>query len=127
MLERMRCPADIYDAYYKKAQQVRTMIKQGFDKVFETYDMIASPVYPTTAFGIGEKTDDPVKMYTGDLCTVSVNIAGLPGMSLPCGFDEKGLPIGLQLIGKPFGEETLLRAAHTFQCATDYHKGGAQV
>lgn len=115
-----------YDAYYKKAQQVRTMIKQGFDKVFETYDMIASPVYPTTAFGIGEKTDDPVKMYTGDLCTVSVNIAGLPGMSLPCGFDEKGLPIGLQLIGKPFGEETLLRAAHTFQCATDYHKGGAQ-
>ena len=115
-----------YDAYYKKAQQVRTMIKQGFDKVFETYDVIASPVYPTTAFGIGEKTDDPVKMYAGDLCTVSVNIAGLPGISLPCGFDGKGLPIGLQLIGKPFGEETLLRAAHTFQCATDYHKGGVQ-
>lgn len=115
-----------YDAYYKKAQQVRTMIKQGFDKVFEQYDVIASPVYPTTAFGIGEKTDDPVKMYAGDLCTVSVNIAGLPGISVPCGIDKNGLPIGLQLIGKPFGEETLLRAAHNFQCATDYHKGGAR-
>lgn len=115
-----------YDAYYKKAQQVRTMIKEGFDHVFETYDLIASPVYPTTAFQLGEKVDDPVKMYAGDLCTVSVNIAGLPAMSLPCGMDGKKLPIGLQLIGKPFGEETLLRAAHQFQCATEYHKGGVQ-
>ena len=115
-----------YDAYYKKAQQVRTMIKEGFDHVFETYDLIASPVYPTTAFQLGEKVNDPVKMYAGDLCTVSVNIAGLPAMSLPCGMDGKKLPIGLQLIGKPFGEETLLRAAHQFQCATEYHKGGVQ-
>ena len=115
-----------YDAYYKKAQQVRTMIKEGFDHVFETYDLIASPVYPTTAFKIGEKVDDPVKMYAGDLCTVSVNIAGLPAMSLPCGMDGEKLPIGLQLIGKPFGEETLLRAAHQFQCVTEYHKGGVQ-
>lgn len=110
-----------YDAYYKKAQQVRALIKQEFDKVFEQYDIIASPVYPTTAFGRGEKTDDPVKMYTGDICTVSANIAGLPGISIPCGYDNS-MPVGLQMMARPFGEPTLLAAAHAYQLATDFHK-----
>ena len=104
-----------YDAYYKKAQQVRRLIQDEFDKVFANYDVIASPVYPTTAFNIGEKTNDPVKMYTGDLCTVSANIAGLPAISVPCGNDSSGMPVGLQLIAKPFGEPEILRAAHTYQ------------
>jgi len=111
-----------YDAYYKKAQQVRTLIKQGFNEVFEKYDIIASPVYPTTAFKIGEKADDPVKMYTGDICTVSANIAGIPAISLPCGADGNNMPIGLQLMAKAFGEPTLLQAAYTYQTATDFHK-----
>ena len=106
-----------YDAYYKKAQQVRTLIKQGFDTAFAKYDVLLTPVYPTTAFKIGEKTDDPLKMYAGDVCTVSANIAGLPGLSIPCGLDSKGLPIGLQLMAKPFGEETLIKAAYAFEQA----------
>ncbi len=104
-----------YDAYYKKAQQVRGLIKDEFDRVFAQYDVIASPVYPTTAFNIGEKSNDPVKMYTGDLCTVSANIAGLPAMSVPCGNDASGMPVGLQLMAKPFGEAEILRMAHTYQ------------
>lgn len=113
-----------YDAYYKKAQQVRSLIMEDFKKAFASYDMIAAPVYPTTAFAIGEKNLDPVKMYAGDICTVSANIAGIPGMSVPCGKDSEGKPIGMQLMAAAFGEETLLRAAYTFQCVTDYHKSG---
>lgn len=104
-----------YDAYYKKAQQVRTMIMQDFDKAFEKYDVLVTPATPTTAFGIGEKTDDPLQMYMADICTVSVNIGGLPAIVLPCGYDENGLPIGLQIIGKPFGEAAILNAAYALE------------
>lgn len=104
-----------YDAYYKKAQQVRTMIMQDFDKAFEKYDVLVTPATPTTAFGIGEKTDDPLQMYMADICTVSVNIAGLPAVVLPCGYDANGLPVGLQIIGKPFGEAAILNAAYALE------------
>lgn len=104
-----------YDAYYKKAQQVRTMIMQDFDKAFEKYDVLVTPTTPTTAFGIGEKTDDPLQMYMADICTVSVNIGGLPAVVLPCGYDKNGLPIGLQIIGKPFGEAAILNAAYALE------------
>lgn len=111
-----------YDAYYKKALQVRTLIKKGFDEAFEKYDLIAGPTAPTTAYKIGEKINDPIEMYLGDIYTVSVNIAGLPGLVIPCGKDGKNLPVGLQLIGKPFDEGTLLRAGYTFEQNTDFHK-----
>ncbi len=104
-----------YDAYYKKAQQVRTVIKKDFDKAFEKFDMLLSPTSPTTAWKIGEKTSDPLKMYAADICTISINIAGLPGLVVPCGLDSQSLPIGVQLIGKPLGESTLLRAAYTLE------------
>jgi len=104
-----------YDAYYKKAQQVRTLIMQDFEKAFETYDVLVTPATPTTAFGIGEKTSDPLQMYMADICTVSVNIAGLPAVVLPCGYDANGLPIGLQIIGKPFGEAAILNAAYALE------------
>ena len=110
-----------YEAYYRKAQQVRTLIKADFDKAFEGVDLVATPVAPTTAFGLGEKLGDPLQMYLSDIFTISVNLAGLPGLSLPCGFSSSGLPIGLQLIGKPFDEPTILRAAYTFERRTDYH------
>ncbi|MCD8048110.1 MAG: Asp-tRNA(Asn)/Glu-tRNA(Gln) amidotransferase subunit GatA [Clostridia bacterium] len=104
-----------YDAYYKKAQQVRTLIKNDFDSAFETFDVLLTPTAPTAAWKIGEKITDPMQMYAADVCTVSVNIAGLPGLALPCGKDANNMPIGMQLIGKPFGETTLLRAAYTFE------------
>ena len=104
-----------YDAYYKKAQQVRTMIMNDFGKAFEKYDVLVTPTSPTTAFGIGEKTTDPLQMYLADICTVSVNIGGLPAIVIPCGYDKCGLPIGLQIIGKPFGEATILNAAYAFE------------
>lgn len=104
-----------YDAYYKKAQQVRTMIMQDFDKAFETYDVLVTPATPTTAFNLGSKTSDPMQMYLADICTVSVNIGGLPAVVLPCGYDENGLPIGLQIIGKPFGEAAILNAAYALE------------
>ena len=107
--------AGYYDAYYKKALQVRTLLKQSFDQVFESYDAILSPVAPTTAYKIGEKTTDPLEMYMGDVYTVPVNIAGLPSLSLPCGTDSLGLPIGMQLIGKPYSEATLYRAGYAFE------------
>ncbi len=111
-----------YDAYYKKALKVRTLIKESFDKVFAEYDVILSPVYPTTAFKIGEKVSDPVKMYTGDICTVSANIAGIPAISIPCGNDENGMPVGLQLMAKPFGEPAVLRTAYTLECSLKEEK-----
>jgi len=104
-----------YDAYYKKALQVRTLIQNDFNKVFKDYDLIVGPTAPTTAYKIGEKSKDPIQMYLGDIFTVSANIAGLPGISLPCAKDSKNLPIGIQFIGKAFDEGSLIRAAYTFE------------
>lgn len=111
-----------YDAYYIKAQKVRTLIRQNFLDVFEKVDTLLTPVAPTPAFALGEKTDDPLQMYLSDIYTIPVNLAGTCAMSLPCGFSAKGLPIGLQLIGKPFDEATMLRTAHAFEQATEWHK-----
>ena len=121
-----------YDAYYKKAQQARTLVMNKFNKVFEEYDVILTPTSPVTAFDIGSKSENPLEMYLADICTVSVNIAGLPGISIPCGVDSEGLPIGMQLIGNKFQEETILNAAYTYEQATNFRanykpefKGGA--
>ena len=111
-----------FDAYYNKALKVKHLIKSAFDEAFEKYDIILGPTSPTTAFKIGENIDDPLKMYLLDVYTAPVNLAGLPGISLPCGLDSKGLPVGLQLIGRPFGEADILRAACAFQRETDFHK-----
>ena len=110
-----------YDAYYLRAQKVRTLIRQDFLKAFEEVDLIASPTTPTPAFKIGEKAGDPLQMYLSDIYTISCNLAGMCGISVPCGFSKAGLPIGLQLLGKPFGEPDLLRAAHAYEQATDWH------
>ncbi len=104
-----------YDAYYRKAGQVRTLLKADFDKAFEQCDLVLTPVSPTTAFRIGEKVEDPLTMYLSDIFTIPVNLAGLPGMSVPCGFDRLGLPIGLQIIGRPLEEPLMLQAAHVFE------------
>ena len=104
-----------YDAYYLKALRTKALIKKAFDQAFEKYDMILGPVAPTTAPGLGKSLSDPLKMYLGDIYTISVNLAGLPGISVPCGKDQKGLPVGLQLIGDCFGEKKLLRAAYTYE------------
>ena len=104
-----------YDAYYKKAQQVRTLVKKEFAKAFEKYDVLLTPTSPTVAFEIGTRSNNPLEMYLADICTVSVNIAGLPGISVPCGVDSKQMPIGMQLIGNRFAEETILNAAYTFE------------
>ena len=104
-----------YDAYYKKAQQVRTLVMNEFNKGFEKYDVILTPTSPTVAFGIGEKSNNPLEMYLADICTVSINIAGLPGISIPCGVDSNEMPIGMQLIGNRFQEETILNAAYSFE------------
>ncbi len=109
-----------YDAYYKKAQQVRTLIKQKFQKAFEKYDILLTPTAPTTAFEIGTKSNNPLEMYLADICTVSINIAGVPAISIPCGLSSKGLPIGVQLIGKHFDEETLYRVAYTYEQNSDF-------
>lgn len=121
-----------YDAYYKKALEVRTLVKKEFDKAFSKYDVILTPTAPTTAYDIGSKSSNPLEMYLADICTVSVNIAGLPGISIPCGVDSEGMPIGVQLIGNKFSEEVLLNAAYTFEQATRFRenykpefKGGA--
>ncbi len=111
-----------YDAYYLRAQKVRTLIKSDFDKVFADCDAILGPTAPTTAFKIGEKSDDPLSMYLSDIYTIAVNLAGIPAMSLPCGFSKSGLPIGLQIMTKHFGEETMLRIGHSYEQATDWHK-----
>ncbi|PLX95940.1 MAG: Asp-tRNA(Asn)/Glu-tRNA(Gln) amidotransferase GatCAB subunit A [Desulfuromonas sp.] len=111
-----------YDAYYLKAQKVRTLIRQDFLTAFEKVDVLLTPVAPTPSFRLGEKTDDPLKMYLSDIFTIPVNLAGTCAMSLPCGISEEGLPIGMQLIGRPFGEEILLQAAHAFEQATPWHQ-----
>jgi aspartyl-tRNA(Asn)/glutamyl-tRNA(Gln) amidotransferase subunit A len=113
-----------YDAYYKKAQQVRTLVRRDFEKVFENYDFIVGPVAPTTAYKIGEMTN-PVESYMGDIYTVPVNIAGLPAIAINCGWDSKGLPIGMQLIGKGFSEKTLLKAAYAYE--QEYKEEGGKL
>ncbi len=114
--------AGYYDAYYGKASQVRNLIKRDYEKAFESCDAILAPTAPSPAFKIGEKVDDPLTMYLSDIFTLSVNLAGIPGMSVPCGFSPEGLPIGLQIIGKWFGEEDILKTAWNFERATDFHK-----
>lgn len=111
-----------YDAYYSKALKVKALIKQGFDKAFEKYDAILGPTAPSTALKMGESLSDPLKMYLGDIYTVSVNLAGLPAISLPCGIDSAGLPIGLQLIGKHFGEKDILRIAYSYEQTREYQR-----
>lgn len=110
-----------YDAYYGKAQAVRTLICQDFRTAFQDVDLIVTPVTPTPAFRLGEKCEDPLQMYLSDIYTISINLAGLPAISVPCGFSKAGLPIGVQLIGRPFEEETLLRAAHAYEQSTQWH------
>lgn len=110
-----------YDAYYKKALQVKAVIKQAFDDAFQCYDLLLTPVAPTTAPRLGESLSDPLQMYLSDIYTVSVNLAGLPAISMPCGFDETGMPIGAQLIGAPLAEQKVLNAAYAYQQNTDYH------
>ncbi|AZN43193.1 Asp-tRNA(Asn)/Glu-tRNA(Gln) amidotransferase subunit GatA [Paenibacillus albus] len=115
-----------YDAYYLKAQKVRTLIKQDFDNVFKDFDLIIGPTAPTTAFRIGEQVGDPLTMYLNDICTIPVSLAGVPAISVPCGFAD-GLPIGLQIIGKAFDERTVLRAAHAYEQHTEHHKQRPQL
>ena len=122
MLGTYALSAGYYDAYYLKAQKVRALIKRDFDVAFKRCDVIVTPTAPTTAFKIGEKTADPLQMYLSDIFTISVNLAGLPGMSLPCGFDNAEMPIGMQIIGKHFDEATMLRVAHAYESATEWHK-----
>lgn len=122
MLGTFALSSGYYDAYYKKALQVRTLVVRDYNKVFEKCDFILSPVAPTTAYKLGEKTDNPLEMYMGDIYSVPINIAGVPSLSLPCGKDGDNMPIGMQLIGKPLGEATLYRAGYAFE--TDY-AGGA--
>ncbi|MBA7683003.1 Glutamyl-tRNA(Gln) amidotransferase subunit A [subsurface metagenome] len=111
-----------YDAYYLKALKVRNLIRDDFTKAFEKCDCIMMPVSPTTAFKIGEKINDPLQMYLSDIYTIAANLAGIPGISIPCGFDEKGLPVGLQIFSPAFSEDKLLRIARMFEAQTDWHK-----
>ncbi len=122
MLGTYALSAGYYDAYYLKAQKVRTLIKRDFDAAFKRCDVIVTPTAPTTAFKLGEKTQDPLQMYLSDIYTISINLAGLPAISLPCGFDSEGMPVGLQIIGKPFDESTIFRVAYNYEQATEWHK-----
>lgn len=122
MLGTFALSSGYYDAYYKKAQKVRTLIKNDFEKVFQDYDVIIGPTTPTPAFKVGEQVDNPLTMYANDILTVPINLAGVPGISVPCGFSGDGLPIGLQIIGNHFDESTVYRAAYAYEQATDHHK-----
>lgn len=126
MLGTYSLSAGTYDAYYKKAQQVRTLIKQDFDKVLEDYDVIVGPTAPTPAFKIGENVEDPLTMYANDILTIPINLAGVPAISIPCGFED-GLPLGLQIIGNYFDESTIYRVAHAYEQSTDFHKQTPQI
>lgn len=119
--------AGYYDAFYLKAQKVRTLIKQDFDRAFTQFDALLTPTAPTTAFAIGEKASDPLAMKLSDILTIPVNMAGLPAISMPCGFSPSGLPIGLQIIAPAFKEETIYRIAHSYEQATDWHKRRPQI
>jgi aspartyl-tRNA(Asn)/glutamyl-tRNA(Gln) amidotransferase subunit A len=122
MLGTYALSAGYYDAYYLQALRVRTLVKQDFDKAFEKVDVLVTPIAPTPAYKIGDMVSDPMKMYLQDVCTVPVNLSGVPGISVPCGFSDDGMPIGLQIIGKPLGEETLIRTAYTFEQNNEFHK-----
>jgi len=116
-----------YDAYYLQAQKIRRLIAQDFDDAFKQCDVIMGPTSPSTAFNLGEKDDDPVQMYLSDIYTIAVNLAGLPGMSIPAGFGSNGRPVGLQIIGNYFGEARMLNVAHQYQLATDWHTRAPQL
>ena len=118
--------AGYYDAYYLKALKVRRLIKEDYDKAFENVDVIVTPTAPTPAYKIGEMTSDPLKMYLQDIYTVPLNLAGLPGISVPCGYSREKLPIGLQIIGKPLDEMTVLRAAYTYEQSQSFYKEMAE-
>jgi aspartyl-tRNA(Asn)/glutamyl-tRNA(Gln) amidotransferase subunit A len=122
MLGTYALSAGYYEAYYGQAQKVRTLIKRDFEQAFERVDLVAAPVAPTTAFRIGEHGDDPLSMYLEDVFTLPANLAGVPGLAFPVGFDSRGLPIGMQLMGPHFREELLLRSAHAYQKATGWHE-----
>jgi aspartyl-tRNA(Asn)/glutamyl-tRNA(Gln) amidotransferase subunit A len=122
MLGTYTLSAGYYEAYYRKASQVRTLIRRDFDTAFASCALVATPVAPTPAFKIGEKTDDPLTMYLSDIFTISANLAGIPGISLPCGLSRDGLPIGLQLLGPPLGEPVVLQTAYAFEQATEFHR-----
>ena len=121
MLGTYALSAGYYDAYYLKAQKVRTLISREFQEAFQKYDVLVAPTSPTTAFRLGEKVEDPVQMYLSDICTIPINIAGIPAMSIPAGFVD-GLPVGMQIMGRPLGEETILRAAHAYEQSTEWHR-----
>jgi len=127
MLGTYALSAGYYDAYYAKALKVRTLIRRDFEQVFEKHDVVITPTTPTTAFRLGEKVSDPLQMYLSDIFTISVNLAGLPGISLPCGFDAGGLPIGLQIVGRPFDEPRVLQVAHAYEQATEWHQRSAAI
>jgi aspartyl-tRNA(Asn)/glutamyl-tRNA(Gln) amidotransferase subunit A len=122
MLGTYALSAGYYDAYYLKASQVRTLIRRDFDRALAACDVLVAPTAPTTAFKVGDKIDDPLQMYLQDVFTLALSLAGLPGLSLPCGFDAVGLPIGLQIMGGAFDEATVLRVAQAYEQATEWHK-----
>jgi len=122
MLGTYALSAGYYDAYYLKAQQLRTLIRRDFEAAFARCDALVTPVAPTTAFRLGEKTDDPLTMYLSDILTISVNLAGLPALVVPCGADQAGLPVGLQIIAQPFDEATALRIGAAYEQASDWHR-----
>ncbi|MBE3037574.1 MAG: Asp-tRNA(Asn)/Glu-tRNA(Gln) amidotransferase GatCAB subunit A, partial [Chloroflexi bacterium] len=121
MLGTYALSAGYYDAYYGQAQKVRTLIKADFEHAFESVDVVAAPVAPSTAFRLGEHTDDPLAMYLEDVFTLPANLAGVPGLAFPVGFDQKGLPVGIQLMGVHFREDILFLMAHAYQQVTDWH------
>jgi len=127
MLGTYALSAGFYDAYYLRAQKVRTLIKNDFDQIFQDLDAIITPTAPTTAFKLGEKAADPLSMYLSDIYTISANLAGIPAMSIPCGFSKNGLPIGMQILAKPFAEETLFQIAYAYEQKTDWHKQKAKI
>jgi len=121
MLGTYALSAGYYDAYYLRASRLRTLIRRDFDRALESCDVLVAPTTPRTAFKLGEKVDDPLQMYLEDIYTLALSLAGLPGLSLPCGFDAAGLPIGLQIMGRAFDEVTVLRVAHAYEAASDWH------
>jgi aspartyl-tRNA(Asn)/glutamyl-tRNA(Gln) amidotransferase subunit A len=121
MLGTYALSAGYYEAYYRKASQVRTLIREDFQKAFSQCDVLLMPTAPTPAFKLGEKVDDPLQMYLSDIFTIPCNLAGLPGLSLPCGFSREGLPIGLQILGNHFQEEKIFRVAYTYEQNTEFH------
>jgi aspartyl-tRNA(Asn)/glutamyl-tRNA(Gln) amidotransferase subunit A len=127
MLGTYALSAGYYEAYYRKAAQIRTLVKRDFDEAFRNIDVILTPISPTPAFRIGEKVADPLQMYLSDVFTIPVNMAGIPGIAIPCGFSRQGLPIGLQLLGRHFDEETIIRAAYAFEQNTDFHLKKPQI